>query len=157
MKILDFKSRIWLPLPPEHLFSFFADAANLESITPPWLHFKILTPVPIEMREGTLIDYKLRIHGLPIYWRTRISRWQPPYCFVDEQLRGPYRRWIHRHTFDASDGGTLMQDYVEYAVPFDFVICKWFVRPDIERIFRYRSGQLRKRFCTQNLHEQNRQ
>lgn len=149
MKIREFKSEIWLPLPPEQLFSFFADAANLEAITPPWLNFKILTPAPIEMREGTLIDYKLLIHGLPMKWRTRINVWQPPHAFVDEQLRGPYRQWIHQHTFDRAGGGTLVRDVVHYAVLFDSVVHRWFVRPDIEKIFRYRSDQLRRRFCTQ--------
>jgi len=148
MKIREFKSEIWLPLQPEHLFSFFADAANLEAITPPWLRFKILTPAPIEMRDGTLIDYTLLIHGLPVKWRTRINGWQPPHVFVDEQLRGPYRKWIHQHTFDRVDGGTLMRDIVNYAVPFDFVVHSWLVRPDIEKIFRYRSDHLRRRFCT---------
>jgi hypothetical protein len=80
MNIRTFKSEIWLPLPPEHLFSFFSDAASLETITPPWLNFKILTRAPIEMQEGTLIDYKLLIHGLPARWRARISVWQPPHC-----------------------------------------------------------------------------
>ncbi len=149
MKIREFKSKIWLPLSPEELFSFFADAANLETITPPWLNFKILTPAPIEMREGALIDYRLLIHGLPIQWRTRISAWQPPHFFVDEQLRGPYRQWIHQHMFDPSDGGTLVRDLVHYAVLFDPVVHRWFVRPDIEKIFRYRSDQLRKHFCAQ--------
>lgn len=144
MKIREFKSELWLPLPPERLFSFFADAANLETITPPWLNFKILTPAPIEMREGTLIDYRLLIHLLPVKWRTRISAWQPPHFFVDEQLRGPYRKWIHQHMFDPSDGGTLVRDLVTYSVPFDSVLHRWLVRPDIEKIFRYRSDQLRK-------------
>jgi len=151
MKIREFKSEIWLPWPSEHVFSFFADAANLETITPPWLRFKILTPAPIEMREGTLIDYKLLIHGLPIKWRTRISAWQPPHFFVDEQLRGPYHKWIHQHTFDPVDGGTFVRDLVNYVVPFDSAVHCWFVRPDIENIFRYRSDQLRKRFCAQGI------
>lgn len=150
MKIREFKSEIWLPLSPEELFSFFAEAANLETITPPWLNFKVLTPAPIEMREGTLIDYKLLIRGLPVKWRTRISAWQPPHFFVDEQLRGPYSRWIHKHTFDPLDGGTLVRDLVNYAVPFDFAVHRWFVRPDIEKIFRYRSEHLRMRFCAQD-------
>jgi ligand-binding SRPBCC domain-containing protein len=147
MKVREFKSEIWLPLPPEELFSFFADAANLEILTPPWLSFRIRTPAPVEMREGTLIDYKLLIHGIPVKWRTRISAWQPPRFFVDEQLRGPYRQWIHQHTFDAADGGTLARDLVHYAVPLDIAVHRWFVRPDIEKIFRYRSGELRKRFA----------
>ena len=150
MRIREFNSEIWLPLSPVQLFSFFADAANLETITPPWLNFRILTPAPIEMREGALIDYKLLIRRLPVSWRTRISAWQPPHYFVDEQLRGPYHKWIHRHEFDPSDGGTLVRDLVNYAVPFDSVVHRWFVRPDIEKIFRYRSEQLRRRFCAQD-------
>lgn len=146
MKLHEYRTEIWLPLPPEELFSFFSDAANLETITPPWLHFKTLTPAPIAMREGTLIDYKLRVHGVPVSWRTRISVWQPPYRFVDEQLRGPYRRWIHEHTFELADGGTSARDVVRYAVPFDFLVHRWLVRPDVESIFQYRYDALRQRF-----------
>jgi ligand-binding SRPBCC domain-containing protein len=146
MRVREFKSEIWLPMPPDEVFPFFADAANLEILTPSWLGFKILTPPPIAMREGAVIDYKLRIHGVPIRWRTRIGAWEPPHRFVDEQLSGPYRQWIHEHTFEARNGGTLARDVVRYAAPFDFVLHGWFVRPDIERIFRYRSDVLQQRF-----------
>jgi ligand-binding SRPBCC domain-containing protein len=146
MTIREFQAELWLPLPPEELFPFFADVANLEAITPPWLHFHIVTPPPIVMREGALIDYRLRVHGLPLRWRTRISAWQPPHRFVDEQIRGPYRRWIHEHTFESRPGGTLARDVVRYAVPFDFLAHHWFVRPDVERIFQYRSAALTQRF-----------
>lgn len=148
MKVREFKTEMWLPLPPEELFPFFADATNLEAITPPWLHFKTVTPAPITMREGTLIDYRLRVHGLPISWRTRISAWQPPHRFIDEQLRGPYRQWIHEHTFEPVNGGTLARDLVRYAVPFDFLVHRWLVRPDVESIFQYRSNVLRRRFAS---------
>jgi ligand-binding SRPBCC domain-containing protein len=147
MKIREFQTELWLPIPPEELFPFFADAANLDAITPPWLNFRIVTPPPIEMREGALIDYRLRVHGIPLRWRTRINVWQPPHRFVDEQLRGPYRQWIHEHAFEASDGGTLARDVVGYAVPLEFLLHRWFVRPDIEKIFRFRSEALRKRFA----------
>jgi ligand-binding SRPBCC domain-containing protein len=146
MKIREFKTELWLPLPPEELFPFFADAANLDAITPPWLNFRIVTPQPIEMRPGTLIDYQIRVRGLPMRWRTLIKEWQPPHRFVDEQLRGPYRRWIHEHTFESCDGGTLARDCVSYAVPLDWLAHRWFVRPDIERIFQYRAEALRTRF-----------
>jgi ligand-binding SRPBCC domain-containing protein len=126
----------------------FGDPANLEAITPPWLSFRILTPLPIVMREGTLIDYRLRVHGLPLRWRTRISAWQPPHRFVDEQLRGPYRRWIHEHTFEPRGGGTLAREVVRYAVPFDGLLHRGFVRPDIERIFEFRAAELRRRFTS---------
>jgi ligand-binding SRPBCC domain-containing protein len=149
MRVHEFQTELWLPLPPEELFPFFADAGNLDALTPPWLNFRIITPLPIVMREGTLIDYRLRVHGLPLRWRTLISAWQPPHRFVDEQLRGPYRQWIHEHTFEAHDGGTLARDVVRYAVPFDFLLHRWFVRPDIEKIFRFRSEALRKRFAAE--------
>jgi len=148
MRIREFSAELWLPLPPERLFSFFGDVANLEAITPPWLHFEILTPQPNAMRAGALIDYRLRVHGLPLRWRTRINVWHPPHRFVDEQLRGPYRLWIHEHTFVARDGGTLARDQVRYAVPLDSLLHRWFVRPDIERIFRYRSAALQERFAS---------
>jgi hypothetical protein len=154
MRVHKFQTELWLPLPPEELFSFFADAANLDAITPPWLHFHIVTPPPITMRAGTLIDYRLRVRGLPLRWRTRINLWQPPYRFVDEQIRGPYRCWIHEHTFVARDGGTLASDNVQYAVPFDFLAHRWIVRPDVERIFRYRSEALQQRFGSSRTHTQ---
>lgn len=147
MKIREFESELWLPLPPEKLFPFFADAANLDAITPPWLNFRIVTPGPVDMREGALIDYRLRVRGLPLRWRTRINAWEPPHRFEDEQLRGPYRQWIHEHTFEARDGGTLARDRVRYAVPLDWLVHDWLVRPDIEKIFRHRSEMLKKRFA----------
>lgn len=146
MRIHEFQSELWLPLPPEQLFTFFADAANLDAITPPWLNFHIITPPPIAMREGVLIDYRLRVHGIPLRWRTRINAWQPPHRFVDEQIRGPYHQWIHEHTFEARDGGTLTRDAVRYAVPFDFIAHRWLVRPDVEKIFRYLAEALQQRF-----------
>lgn len=148
MRIHEFQSELLLPLPPEQLFEFFADAANLEALTPPWVHFHIVTPVPITMRAGVLIDYRVRIHGIPLRWRTRINAWGPPHRFVDEQIHGPYRQWIHEHTFEARDGGTLARDVVRYAVPLDFITHRWLVRPDVERIFNYRTEILRNRFCT---------
>lgn len=137
-----FTAELWLPLQREEIFSFFADAANLESITPPWVNFQTLTPTPIEMKPGTLIDYRIKIHGLPVKWRTRINAWEPPYRFVDEQLRGPYRKWVHEHTFVEKDGGTLCADRVEYAVPGGWLIDKLFVRRDVERIFAYRRERI---------------
>jgi len=146
MRVREVKTELWLPLPPERVFPFFADAENLDAITPPWLHFLIITPRPIEMRAGALIDYKLRVRGLPLRWRTLIKEWQPPHRFVDEQVRGPYRQWIHTHTFEPRSGGTLARDVVQYSVPFDFIAHTLFVRRDIEKIFAFRQETLRKRF-----------
>ncbi|MEO6035522.1 MAG: SRPBCC family protein [Verrucomicrobiota bacterium] len=151
MRVHEFKAELWLPLPPEELFPFFADAGNLDALTPPWLHFHIVTPSPIVLKAGALIDYRLRVHGLPLRWRTRINVWQPPFRFEDEQLRGPYRQWIHEHTFEARDGGTLARDRVSYAVPFDFLAHRWFVRPDIERIFKFRNEALQSRFAASQV------
>lgn len=146
MRVREFRCELRLPLPPEEIFPFFADAGNLDAITPPWLDFHIVTPRPVEMRVGALIDYKLRVRGLPMRWRTLISAWQPPHRFVDEQVRGPYRLWVHEHTFEPCDGGTLARDVVRYAVPFDFIAHPLFVKPDIAKIFAYRQEALRKRF-----------
>lgn len=146
MRIREFQCEMFLPLPPEAVFPFFADAKNLDAITPPWLHFRVVTPQPIEMRVGTLIDYKLRLHGLPIRWRTLISDWQPPFRFVDQQVRGPYRQWIHTHTFEPRQGGTLARDVVRYAAPLDFITHPLFVRRDIERIFAFRNKALPEQF-----------
>src|SRR3954468_5820724 len=107
MKVHEFKSEIWLSAEIEKVFEFFSDAANLDALTPAWLHFNIVSETPIQMREGALINYKLRVRGFPIRWRTRINIWNPPHRFVDEQIRGPYRQWIHEHTFKRRDGGTL--------------------------------------------------
>lgn len=143
MTVRTFECEQWFPCSCEEAFAFFSDAANLDAITPPWLHFQTLTPRPIVMAPGTLIDYRLRVHGIPIRWRTEIKEWEPPVRFADEQLRGPYRLWVHEHTFQPQNGGTLMRDHVRYAVPFDWLVHALLVRPDIERIFSYRRSVLR--------------
>ena len=141
-----FETELWLPVTPGTLFPFFADARNLETITPTWLNFQVLTPGEIPMRTGALIDYQLRIHGLPVRWRTEIIGWNPPFGFTDEQRRGPYRLWRHTHTFTEKDGGTLCHDRVEYAVPGGALINWLFVRRDVKTIFSYRAQALKKRF-----------
>lgn len=133
----------WLPENLERVFAFFADAFQLETITPPWLAFNVVTPRPIDIQTGTQIDYRLRLHGLPMRWRSRISVWDPPYRFVDEQMHGPYRRWYHDHTFESVDGGTLCQDVVSYIVPGGKLVDRLFVRPDLKKIFAYRQQTLR--------------
>ncbi|MBK6750363.1 MAG: SRPBCC family protein [Acidobacteria bacterium] len=130
-----------IDLPREDVFEFFADAGNLERITPPELNFHILTPQPIDIKQGALIDYKLKMRGMPIKWRTEISVWEPPYRFVDQQLRGPYRQWIHTHTFtELSRTQTLMEDEVRYRLPIEPLgdIAHFFVKSELDYIFDYR-------------------
>jgi ligand-binding SRPBCC domain-containing protein len=128
------------------VFPFFADEANLEVITPPELRFEILTPAPIDMRAGALIRYRLRLMGVQFGWLTRITHWDPPHEFVDEQLRGPYRTWVHRHRFSDVPGGTLIEDEVTYSLPFFPFgeIAAPVVRLQVGRIFAFRTGAIRR-------------
>ncbi len=128
--------------PIDEVFAFFADAANLQTITPPWLHFKVMTPSPIEMRVGARIDYRLRIRFVPMRWQSEITAWEPPHRFVDEQRRGPYRLWIHEHTFESQGGGTLVRDIVHYSTPGGGLVNRFFIRPDLKRIFAFRKEAL---------------
>jgi ligand-binding SRPBCC domain-containing protein len=124
------------------VFAFFADARNLEAITPPWLHFHVQTHGPIEMEAGTLIAYRMRLHGVPVRWLTRIESWEPDLRFVDLQLSGPYALWHHEHTFTEHRDGTLMHDAVTYALPLGSLgelARRAFVGRDLERIFDFRA------------------
>ena len=146
MKTHVLEREILLPGSPGDVFPFFAMAENLDELTPPWLHFRILTELPVEMKTGALIDYKLRIRMLPIRWRSKITAWEPPHRFIDEQVRGPYRSWVHEHTFLEQDEGTLVRDRVEYAVWGGSIINRLLVRPDLDRIFSYRFEKLEELF-----------
>lgn len=137
-----------LPRPRHEVFEFFCDAFQLEALTPPWLNFSVLTPAPIPMSAGTLIDYRLGVHGLPLKWQSRIEVWEPPLRFVDVQVRGPYRRWHHEHRFEELDDGTLCRDVVHYSVPGGRLVEKCLVRPDLVRIFRFRQARLRELFAS---------
>lgn len=132
----------YVPLPIEATFAFFSDARNLERLTPPWLHFEVLTPGTIELRAGALIDYRLRTRGIPVSWQSEITVWKPPYRFVDVQRRGPYRAWRHTHTFERLGAGTLVRDAVSYAVPGGALVNRLLVAPDLEKIFDYRAREL---------------
>ena len=144
MKACTLQTELWLPRRPDEVFPFFAEARNLDALTPPWLHFQVLTPTPIVMRVGTLIDYRIRVRGVPFRWRTEIAEWQPPHRFVDVQLRGPYTLWRHTHTFDEHDGGTLCGDQVRYR-PRGGALVHWlFVRRDVENIFQFRQQRMKE-------------
>ncbi|MDQ6829431.1 MAG: SRPBCC family protein [Gemmatimonadota bacterium] len=139
-------TRIELPLDRNRVFDFFADAENLGAVTPDELHFRIRTPRPIAMREGALIDYTIRLWGFPLRWRTRIARWNPPVEFVDEQLRGPYKSWIHTHRFVAGESGTtIIEDEVLYELRFGWLgrLIAPLVRRQLGRIFAYRNARVR--------------
>ncbi|MDP7040357.1 MAG: SRPBCC family protein [Myxococcota bacterium] len=136
-----------LNAPLEDVFAFFADAANLQRLTPPWLHFKILTPLPITMKAGVLIDYRIRLRGFPIRWRSQIDSWEPPHHFVDTQVRGPYHLWEHHHRFSSTQNGTLAVDEVHYRAPFGFMSHSLLVNRDLEKIFAYRQAQMNAVFA----------
>jgi ligand-binding SRPBCC domain-containing protein len=133
---------LFLPHSREEVFAFFSDAGNLERITPPFLQFRILTPRPIAMTPGTIIDYKLRLYGIPFHWRTLIETFDPPVSFSDVQVTGPYRRWHHLHQFVEVPGGTEMRDHVDYELRFRLfapIIHPLFVRRSVQHIFDYRN------------------
>jgi ligand-binding SRPBCC domain-containing protein len=130
----------------EEVFPFFCDVGHLERITPPELAFRVLTPGPVEICRGTLVDYRLSLFGVPFGWRTLIAEWDPPHAFVDEQLRGPYHTWIHRHSFETVDGGTRMTDRVDYRLPLHPVsgVAVPLVRRQLDRIFTFRGHTIRR-------------
>ncbi len=128
------------------VFDFFSDAGNLQLLTPDYLKFEITSPLPIEMKPGALIDYRLKLHGIPFNWQTVIPEWSPPEYFVDRQKKGPYRYWIHRHEFEEHGEGTLVRDIVRYKVPGGAVINRLFVEKDLYKIFDYRSAKMVEQF-----------
>jgi ligand-binding SRPBCC domain-containing protein len=142
-----------IPRPREEVFAFFADAANLERLTPAFLNFRILTPQPIGMAVGTRIDYSLRLFGVPLKWRTKITDWQPGVSFVDEQETGPYALWRHTHRFETVDGQTRIHDLVEYAEPFGplgRIANTLVVKRTLDRIFDYRREATARIFGSEN-------
>lgn len=127
--------------PRDEVFEFFADAGNLERITPPELNFHIITLQPIDIKKGALIDYKLKLRGIPIIWKTEITQWNPPFDFVDSALKSPYKQWIHLHTFEEGENGeTIMKDIVRYRLPFEPLgdIAHFYVKKELAYIFDYR-------------------
>ncbi len=141
----DFQQKCWISLPIQEVFKFFSDASNLEKITPPWLGFQVLAQSSSEIKIGTTIDYRLKIHGIPIRWRTEISSWNPPREFTDIQLKGPYHTWKHTHRFSELRNGTLMEDRVLYKLPMGFLgkaVAGSYVKKDVAKIFKYRNTKI---------------
>lgn len=144
-----FEREIEFEEPLERVFEFFCRAENLDFLTPTWLKFRFITPLPIEMRKGTEIEYMLRLYGVPVRWKTEITRWNPPHLFQDTQSQGPFRLWVHTHSFEEKNGLTVMRDRVEYVVPgwiFEPMVHRYFVRRNIEKIFEYRREQFSREF-----------
>jgi ligand-binding SRPBCC domain-containing protein len=143
-----FRNEMQIDKTPEDVFAFFSNAANLNRITPPWLHFKILNP-DVKLQKGSLIRYRLRLRGIPLKWISEITEWNPPHYFVDAQIKGPYRTWIHKHEFIAEDSVTHMIDEVRYSLPGSFLeplVNRFFVEPDIKRIFQFRTKVIEEIF-----------
>jgi ligand-binding SRPBCC domain-containing protein len=136
----------FLPERRENIFHFFSNAFGLQELTPSWLDFRVLSAEPFQIRQGTLIDYRLSLHGFGIRWQSRIEVWEPPYRFVDVQTRGPYRHWRHEHVFENASGGTICRDIVNFAAPGGRIIERVFIRPDLVRIFEFRQRRLRELF-----------
>ena len=142
-----------LAAPLDAVFGFFSDARNLEILTPPWLRFQLVTEAEVPMARGAQIDYRLRLRGLPLRWRSEITTWEPPHRFVDEQVMGPYRNWSHEHRFvvekrPGRGDVVTASDEVRYQVPGGWLVNRLLVEPDLRRIFAYRTARLSERFGT---------
>jgi hypothetical protein len=149
MKIYTLRQEQWISRPLDEVFAFFSDARNLEAITPQWVGFKILSMSSDSIAEGTEIRYRIRLHGIPIQWRTEILKWDPPHSFVDVQRSGPYKLWEHTHRFQDHGSRTLMSDEVRYALPFGVLgrVAHWLkVGADVRKIFKYRRGRIDEYF-----------
>jgi ligand-binding SRPBCC domain-containing protein len=147
--LLERSQRVEVPI--DLAFAFYGDSDNLEPLTPPWLHFEVTTPRPLILRAGALLDYKLKLHSVPVRWTTLIETWEPPLRFVDSQAKGPYSLWEHTHLFErAGDGATIIHDRVRYAIPLGplgTIAHRLFVRRDLERIFDYRRDAVAERLA----------
>ena len=142
MRIFELNSEVQVARRTSDVFPFFSDAYNLERLTPPWLRFQVVPPGPIRMQVGTRIEYRLRLRGVPIRWISEITAWEPAHRFVDRQVKGPYRLWIHEHRFRDSENGAICEDTVRYAV-WGGALVNWLaVGRDVKRIFDYRREKL---------------
>jgi ligand-binding SRPBCC domain-containing protein len=146
---LELLQEQWVPHPPKEIFPFFCNEKNLERLTPPFLNFHVVGKSSEAMQEGTLIEYKLSLHGIPFRWKSVIEKWTPGTSFVDQQITGPYKRWHHTHEFIPMSQGTLMRDRVSYSLPFGrlgSLLTSWKVIKDVNNIFAYRRTVIRDLF-----------
>jgi ligand-binding SRPBCC domain-containing protein len=148
---MELRAETWVPAPRREVFPFFADARNLQTLTPPWLRFSIRTPAPVEMGTGARIEYRIRVHGIPMRWESVISAWEPPDRFVDEQSNGPYRRWVHTHRFFDERGGTRLVDEVNFELYISWLTAPLVTR-DLRRVFSYRHHVLHRLFSKEAPH-----
>ena len=147
MKYYELKVKQFIKLPIEEVFNYFSNPANLQKITPTYLNFRIKNQLPLRMNKGQLFEYQLRVRGIPINWKSLISSYNPPYSFVDEQIKGPYSSWHHTHTFKEENGGTSIFDEVKYSLPLGFIggiINSIWVKRDLDSIFKYRRKMIEK-------------
>ena len=154
MKTFEINTKQYINKPLEVVFEFFSKPENLEMITPESLSFNILTPIPIRMEKGSLIDYTIRLFGIPVHWRTLISDYEPPFRFVDQQIKGPYTFWHHTHTFQPVDGGVEIIDKVKYSLPLGWLgtlVHSIWVRKDLEKIFEHRKTVIQNYFEIINI------
>jgi len=139
----------------EEVFGFFEKPENLQIITPDWMKFDIITPHPLEMKEHAEFDYKISLMFIPLKWKTEITNYDPPYKFVDEQKKGPYKLWIHTHTFEAVGNKTKITDNVDYDLfggPFKILVHSLYIRKNLESIFNYRSRKINQLFNKKGVH-----
>ena len=154
MKTFEINMKQYINKPLDIVFEFFSKPENLEMITPESLSFNILTPTPIKMGKGSLVDYTIRLFGIPIHWRTLISDYEPPFRFVDQQIKGPYTFWHHTHTFQQVDGGVEILDKVKYSLPMGWLgtlVHSIWVRKDLEKIFEHRKTVIQNYFEIKNI------
>ena len=153
MKVYKIKTKQVIKKPLSEVFGFFSRPENLSLITPPRLSFNILTPKPIDMKQGSIIDYTIKIFMFPIHWRTLITTYEHPYKFVDEQIKGPYTFWHHTHTFNETDSGVEIIDKVSYSIPFGIlgrVLHSIWIKNDLKNIFEHRKVVIEKLFKNDN-------
>jgi ligand-binding SRPBCC domain-containing protein len=154
MKTFEINMKQYINKPLDVVFQFFSKPENLEMITPKSLSFNILTPIPIRMEKGSLIDYTIRLFGIPIHWRSLISDYEPPFRFVDQQIKGPYTFWHHTHTFQAVEGGVEIIDKIKYSLPMGWLgtlVHSIWVRKDLEKIFEHRKTVIQNYFEIINI------